>query len=193
MFTDKLKIKKAIILLAILVAITAAGYIVNMIVSSNDLVDSNSYQAIFLDNGEVYFGNITDLDDDSVTLENIYYLQVSNNSQLQNDQQLPSQPEINLIKLGNELHGPQDKMFIPMQSIVYWENLEAGCRLSQVITETENGNLNTGAFNQPQAQPNLGQGDLQQPVQQPVLNEVNSDTINNVADEEIVDDVGIEE
>src|SRR3989344_1941592 len=43
--------------------------------SVKDYYDSN-WQAVFLSNGQVYFGKISGIDDDFLYLKNIYYLQV---------------------------------------------------------------------------------------------------------------------
>src|SRR6476469_9136386 len=37
-------------------------------------VDDSKYQAVFLTNGQVYFGNVTDINNNFVRLSNIYYL-----------------------------------------------------------------------------------------------------------------------
>jgi hypothetical protein len=95
-------------------------------------VEKNTYQALFLTNNQVYFGNLKDYSSDYVILENIYYLQTTSN--LQQDSQ--SQNVINLVKLGNELHGPEDMMFVPKDKIMFWENLKSGSPVVQKINET---------------------------------------------------------
>ncbi|MEK7622054.1 MAG: hypothetical protein AAB415_02650 [Patescibacteria group bacterium] len=84
------------------------------------------YQAVFLTNNQVYFGRLTETSDDYVTLTDIFYLQVN-----QPLQPAPSAggaiaaptPNVNLIKLGAELHGPTDWMKINREHILFIENL----------------------------------------------------------------------
>jgi hypothetical protein len=101
--------------------------------------DSNMNQAVFLNNGEVYFGKITKNGEDFIVLEDIYYLRVTPVLQQQPDgtavQDPNQQPQINLIKLGEELHGPEDKMVIPTSSVVYWENITNEGQVSTAIAE----------------------------------------------------------
>ncbi len=78
----------------------------------------SSYSAVFLANGQVYFGNISDVGDKFLTLKNIFYLQAQQS--LQSSSQ--TQP-FTLVKLGKELHGPTDEMFVNRQQILFYENL----------------------------------------------------------------------
>jgi hypothetical protein len=95
-------------------------------------VDPTKHQAIFLNNGQVYFGSITDLNKDFLTLANIYYLRV--NQQVQPGQQA-SQNDVSLVKLGCELHGPQDIMVVNRDQITFWENLKDDGQVTTAIAE----------------------------------------------------------
>lgn len=91
---------------------------------------SNSYQAIFLTNGQVYFGKISDSDSNYVIMKDIYYLQVVQQPPLQGTPTAgqaaadTQQPQISLVKLGNELHGPVDEMHISRTQILFYEDLK---------------------------------------------------------------------
>lgn len=98
------------------------------------------WQAVFIDNGQVYFGHVKDVNKNDVVIENIYYLQVvaqplqrsfADTGGDQPDQQLT------LIKLGNEIHGPQDAMDINRQHVVLIENLKSDSRVAEAITNYE--------------------------------------------------------
>lgn len=95
---------------------------------TKSLVDSNKYQAVFLQNGQVYFGRLSNINNEYVQLKDIYYLQVKQqvqpNQQTGTQQDQTAQQEISLAKLGNELHGPEDLMYISRDQIVFWENLK---------------------------------------------------------------------
>ncbi len=88
----------------------------------DDYVDSSKYQAVFLNDGQVYFGKITDLNQDYLTLSNIYYLRVD--QQVQPDKEGQPQNNFTLAKLGCELHRPQDVMVVNKDQVVFWENLK---------------------------------------------------------------------
>src|SRR3989344_7818454 len=71
---------------------------------------SGKYQAVFLSNNQVYFGKLYNANSSYPTLRDIYYLQVTQVLQPK-DPKSPAQ-QINLVKLGGELHGPEDEMRI---------------------------------------------------------------------------------
>lgn len=102
--------------------------------SINELsqVNSKEYQAIFLSNGQVYFGKLDTLNSQYAKMTDIFYLQV--NQSVQPKQNSSSQPQnVSLVKLGNELHGPEDAMIINRQQILFWENLKPTGKVSQAI------------------------------------------------------------
>lgn len=95
-------------------------------------------QAVFLTNGQVYFGKFSQ-SAGVARLENIYYLQVDQtNQQIQpaKDQQA-TQPDVKLIKLGSELHGPEDGMRINPAQILFVEDLKEDGKVVQSIRRYE--------------------------------------------------------
>lgn len=101
-------------------------------------ISKEPYKAVFLTNGQVYFGKIQRDFDGEVDLIDIYYLQL-NNSQLQGtDKSATSsdkKPELSIVKLGNELHGPEDLMMISKRQILFIENLK---ETSSVVKAIQN-------------------------------------------------------
>jgi len=98
-------------------------------------VDSDKWQAVFLTNGQVYFGHLEEEGREYVSLNDIYYLRVSQELQPPSDQ---PQTSINLVKLGDEIHGPEDMMYIPKSQIIFWENMRADSAVVQVIDQLKN-------------------------------------------------------
>ncbi len=84
------------------------------------------YQAVFLENGQVYFGRIDKGSSDSnfVVLKNVYYLSNSSDA---------STSDINLIKLGDELHGPTDRMDINLSKVLFIEDLSSDSKVLSAI------------------------------------------------------------
>lgn len=117
---------------------------------TTSLVKEDRYQAVFLDNGQVYFGKLSNVSSSYAKLNDIFYLQVE--QQIQPDQQQAGetnqqQPQISLAKLGNELHGPEDEMFILQDKIVFWENLKNDGQVVTAITNYKAGGGNTNDNN----------------------------------------------
>jgi hypothetical protein len=106
----------------------------------SNYVDKDKQQAVFLTNGQVYFGKIKDVNSQYIDLRNIYYLNV--NQQVQPDQKddknkeaSNAQNSISLVKLGCELHGPADQMIINRDQITFWENLKDDGQVAKAIAQ----------------------------------------------------------
>jgi hypothetical protein len=99
-------------------------------------VKGKQMQAVFLSGGQVYFGKIKNLDDKFMRLSDIYYLRVNQQVQpnQQNSQQA-TQNDISLVKLGCELHGPNDEMLINRDQIIFWENLKDDGQVAKAVAE----------------------------------------------------------
>jgi hypothetical protein len=109
-----------------LIALGAVWLYSSVLHVSNDFsaVATSQYQAVFLQSGQVYFGKLADIGNDYVALSDVYYLKEASDLQ---------QSNLNLVKLGGELHGPDDTMYIRKDSISYWENMKDTSRVVQTI------------------------------------------------------------
>ena len=97
-----------------------------------------NWQAVFLTNGQVYFGKVDRVNSEFVFLKNIYYLQVVNlEDTIAQPPDVQNQPEqrLTLIKLGNEIHGPTDHMLINREHVVIIEDLKNDSRVVQAIDD----------------------------------------------------------
>lgn len=94
---------------------------------------TGQYQAVFLTNNQVYFGKLEAINSHYATMSDIYYLQVQ---QLQpKDESTTGNQKLTLVKLGNELHGPVDKMKINTDQILFWEDLKEEGKVVQAIKQ----------------------------------------------------------
>lgn len=91
-----------------------------------------TWQAVFLSNGQVYFGKVVKQSKDTIVVKDIYYLQV--NQAIQPKEQNQAQPELSLVKLGNELHGPTDEMRINRIQVLFIEDLKPDSRVVTAIS-----------------------------------------------------------
>lgn len=88
------------------------------------LIESGRYQAVFLSNGQVYFGKLS-MRGDYYVLTDIYYLQSSTDATTgSSDPQDTATSDVKLIKLGTEVHGPEDEMVIAKEQVLFFENLQ---------------------------------------------------------------------
>lgn len=98
-------------------------------------VSLEGYQAVFLDNGQVYFGKVENPEQEYVKLTDIYYIQLNKALQGQDEEKAAAQPDISLIKLGKELHGPTDVMYIQREHILFMENLADDSKVVSAIKQ----------------------------------------------------------
>lgn len=99
-------------------------------------VNDEKMQAVFLNGGQVYFGKIKNLNGKFIHLSDIYYLRVNQQVQPEQGQQAqPTDDGVSLVKLGCELHGPEDQMFINREQVVFWENLKEDGQVAQAVAE----------------------------------------------------------
>lgn len=100
------------------------------------------WQAVFLSNGQVYFGQIEKQNKVEVVLSDIYYLQVTRPLQqtAEGEQQANPQGELSLVKLGNELHGPTDAMHVNRDQILFIEDLKDDSNVVTAIANYKSGN-----------------------------------------------------
>ena len=101
---------------------------------AKEKVGSSGYSAVFLTNNQVYFGKLSDAGSGYPKLTDVYYLRV------QRPLQPPpateeAQPDVQLVKLGNELHGPVDEIRFNREQILYIEDLKDDSRIVQAIKE----------------------------------------------------------
>jgi len=106
--------------------------------STGAVINSSEYQAVFFTNGQVYFGKLHTLNASYMTLTDIYYLQAQNSSS-SNPQQTSSNSDVQLVKLGNEVHGPVDQMVINKDQVLFFENLKKDGKVSSSITKYQEG------------------------------------------------------
>lgn len=101
-------------------------------------IDSSKYQAVFFTNGQVYFGKLHSFNGDYLKLTDIYYLQTqtSSGTDSKNPQETSNdQSNVQLIKLGNEVHGPEDQMIIAKDQVLFYENLKPSGKVAQSISK----------------------------------------------------------
>jgi hypothetical protein len=132
----KWRIASVVLLFTItLLAVSVIAYLAFFkptVTKQSEYVDSSKFQAVFLNGGQVYFGRITAVNSSYLKLNDIYYLRV--NQQVQPNGS-SANGDVQLVKLGCELHGPQDQMVINAEQVVFWENLKDDGQVAQAITK----------------------------------------------------------
>jgi hypothetical protein len=111
----------AVIIILVLLVISFLVTRMDSVETSDQYMIGEGWQAVFLNNEQTYFGKVTTINDEVIILESVYYLQ--DQKSLQAGPQ-PKEGEIALVKLGSEIHGPNNQLIIPKTSITFIENLK---------------------------------------------------------------------
>lgn len=105
-------------------------------------VKPDKYQAVFLSNGQVYFGKLSGVGGSYMRLTDVYYLEGSASSSVQtSDTEAAAgatQASQQLSKLGKEIHKPYDEMVIKSDQVVFFENIQADGSVGKAITDYKN-------------------------------------------------------
>lgn len=91
-------------------------------------VDQSTYQAVFLTGGQVYFGKLVPRGE-VYLMSDVYYLSTPTEAQ----------PAGQLIKRGNEVHGPREPMVILASQVLLIENQRPDSEVMQAIARFKSG------------------------------------------------------
>lgn len=142
----KLAMVSMVVSVALLITALMAFVILGGQTDEKELIKADQYQAVFLNdqNGQVYFGKLEVVNSKFYRLTDIFYVRVE---QVQPDTGEAAQ-NISLAKLGSELHGPEDEMFISKDKVLFWENLKDDGKVVTAIEDyKENGSDTTTTEN----------------------------------------------
>jgi hypothetical protein len=87
------------------------------------------YQAVFLANGQTYFGRFYDRLGAYAKIEDVYYLQQTAAADPN------AAPDTKIVRRGRELHGPSSRMLIPKSAILFVEDLTDTSPISQFMLQ----------------------------------------------------------
>lgn len=136
-----LSVLALVVLIGSILLILGAAFFVTRtgvgVVNEAKLVDTSKYQAVFLNNGQVYFGKVTALNGRYVNLQKVFYLTQSTDGQGQ------ATSDYTLVKLGcQQIHYPSDQMVISRDQVTFWENLNKDGKVAKSIDEFKKQNPN---------------------------------------------------
>ncbi|MFA5076744.1 MAG: hypothetical protein WC480_05040 [Patescibacteria group bacterium] len=130
--------KYLLLALLVLVILVIIGGSVYLYLAGQKLASQDTYQAVFLINGQVYFGKIIEQNRENVMLTAVYYLQNKTTTADVNINSSDSKNDWTLVKLGSEFHGPTDQMVINRDNILFIEELRSDSRVIQAISQNLN-------------------------------------------------------
>ena len=127
------KIRKNAAILGFFILV-AGTWIYFLSVSKFPKPEASAPQAVFLTNGQAYFGKLKDVNRNYIKLENVHYLQAPG-LQSNEGEEAEKTKRAQLIELGKEVHRPKNYMYIPKRQILFWEDLESDSVIFRTINE----------------------------------------------------------
>lgn len=125
------------LIIALILALGAGGYLAFQAFGPGIArsIDKSKYQAVFFDNGQVYFGNLEIMNNKYYKLTNVFYVQSDTSADENSGAEAGTVTNQKLIKRGAEVYGPEDEMIINSSQVTIIENLKPDSQVSQLIRD----------------------------------------------------------
>lgn len=124
--------QKGFILLVVGIIILLAIVVFLVFTIFSSPFGKSGWHAVFLTNGQTYFGHIVKQNSNTVVLRNVYYIQVQQPEGAEEGEE--PQPQLSLVSISDEFHGPEDEVQINWNHVLFVERLSKD---SQVVTTLE--------------------------------------------------------
>lgn len=111
----------------------------------NDIQTQSKWQAVFLSNDQVYFGHLSQYGLNYWRLDNAHYIKVTKvpvapavpqdpkAKTSPQDQQPQFENRTSLVKLSDDMHQPEDVLYIPKEHILFWQDLQNSSSIVQTL------------------------------------------------------------
>lgn len=98
----------------------------------------DKYHGVFLENGDVYFGKLSNKEGTFVVLKDAYYLRVTEQLQNTKEGKQVKVPDLKLVKIGLEFHKPTDAIELERSHILFIQELQPDSEVIKVINDYKN-------------------------------------------------------
>lgn len=96
------------------------------------------YQAVFLDNGQVFFGKLKNTHGDYLTLEGAYYTRKQDvPDDATEEQKAAVNNNVSLARVGDEVYGPESTIRIKAEQVLFWQDLKADSKVAKAIDDAK--------------------------------------------------------
>jgi hypothetical protein len=117
----------------IVVVAAALGWAAIIATTNRRHVTKDTFQAVSLTSGQVYFGKLSSGPAGYVILEHPYVTQTVQPA----DTADKAAPTTTLVKVRDQVYGPEDKMFIRTEQIAFWQNLRKDSKVMSAIQQKQ--------------------------------------------------------
>jgi hypothetical protein len=130
--TTRQKISLGLVVLVLALLAWTSDWLIH----KNELrVDTNQYQAVFLDNDQVFFGKLQNTHGEYLTLKNAYYVKSGEQSSTDGQNAVSQPVSTQLVKVSDSVYGPDDTMSIQSSKVLFWQNLKDNSKVAEAINK----------------------------------------------------------
>ncbi len=95
---------------------------------------SDRYQAVFMNNGQVFFGKLKNVQGPYMSLEKAYYTKKQDlPADATDEQKAAVANNVSLVKVGDEVYGPENSMMIRSDQVLFWQDLRGDSKVAKAI------------------------------------------------------------
>ena len=118
----------------LVVAVVIAGLLLWSKAAPGITPRTDRYQAVFLDNGQVFFGKLQNTNGTYLKLENAYYTKKQDiPADATPEQKAAVENNVSLVKVGDEVYGPEGEMAIRSEQVLFWQDLATESKVAKAI------------------------------------------------------------
>ncbi len=127
----------AIVLIAVILLAGGGWLALQKLIANDEGVEASKYQMVFLTNGSAYFGKLEHVDQQYLKLTKVFYIQTNDASAQKDDKEIVQKEgnDMQLIKLGNEVYGPEDEMRINRDQVSFYGNIKPDGKVAKLIEQ----------------------------------------------------------
>jgi hypothetical protein len=137
------RLSRLLVLFVIIVVVVGGAYYLMKresqsggLLPKSDDAAAKGYAAVFLANDQVYFGKL-ETSGDVLVLQDVYYIRL--NQTTDTAKTSTEQPQLALVKLGDQIHGPADEMRINQDQVLFVERIkDESTVVRAIMQEKEN-------------------------------------------------------
>lgn len=116
----------ALVLTAIIIVIGALVAL-TFFLPQGERVNAKGYQVVYLSSGQAYFGKLKNTTGDYLVLEQAYA--PSDQTPAQDN----AERQTALVKVSEQVYGPEDSLSIKADQVVFWQNLRDDSKVVEAI------------------------------------------------------------
>lgn len=135
------RIIKKVPLFAILLALLALALgLLNAwlwLIPHGQRIDSQSYQVVYLNNNQAYFGKLKNTGGDYLVLESPYIVQEIKAPADDTKKAEDTQVQTTLVKVRDQVYGPDDSIALSSKQVLFWQNLRSDSKVAKAIKAKE--------------------------------------------------------